>query len=156
MFYEDFMSEKKIETLIYEGLGFPIRLVNVPMRKAFGEWILDINFNQLQIVALLMLAKKETPLSGRELRFIRHYLRMSTHVFGKLLGVTHVAVLKWENEERKMATGTEIYIRLHVLDHLKVTDKQFRKIYLAFKPEIISKKCVEGNPLEIDAEKMAC
>lgn len=150
------MKDRKTETLIYEGLGFPIRLINVPMRKAFGEWVFDINFNQLQIAVLLMLAKKQSPLTGKEIRFIRHYLRMSTHAFAKLLGVTHVAVLKWESEERKMAAGTEIYIRLHVLDHLKVTDKEFRKIYLAFKPEVISKKRVEETPLEVEAEKIAC
>lgn len=150
------MSERKRETLVYEGFGFPIRLINVPLKKTFGEWVFDINFNQLQVAVLLLIVKKQTPLSGKQIRFIRHYLRMSTHAFAKLLGVTHVAVLKWENEERKMTAGTEIYIRLHVLDHLKVTDKEFRKIYLAFNPEVISKKHLEDNPLEIDAEKIAC
>ena len=134
------MSKTKTTTITYKGLGFPIRLVNVPMRKAFGEWVLDINFNQLQIAVLLVLAKKTAPLSGKEVRFIRHYLNMSTHAFAKLLGVSHVAILKWEKEERKMAPGTEICIRLYVLDHLQVTDKEFRKIYLTFKPEVIAKK----------------
>lgn len=156
MCYEDFMSKTKTDTFVYHGLGFPIRLINVPMKKVFGEWALDINFNQLHLNVLLILVKKPTPLSGKEVRFIRHYLEMSTHTFSKLFGVTHTAVLKWENEERKMATGTEICVRLHVLDHLKVTDKEFRKIYLAFKPEIISKKRVEGATLELDVDKIAC
>ena len=103
-----------------------------------------------------MLVKKDIPLSGKELRFIRHYLEMSTHAFAKLFGVTHTAVLKWENGERKMSPGMEICIRLYVLDHLQVTDKEFRKIYLTFKPEVIAKKHVKSIPLEIDADKIAC
>lgn len=150
------MSETKRDTFIYEGLGFPIRLINVPMRKVFGEWALDINFNKLHLRVLFMLATKATPLTGKELRFIRHYLEMSTHTFAKLFGVTHTAVLKWENEERKMAPGTEICIRLYVLDHLKVTDKEFRKIYLEFRPAIIAKKHTESIPLEFNADKIAC
>jgi DNA-binding transcriptional regulator YiaG len=150
------MGKTKTDTIIYEGLGFPIRLINVPMRQVFSEWVLDINLNQLQIAVLLLLVKRSTRLSGKELRFIRHYLGMSTHAFGKLLGVTHVAVLKWENEERKMGAPAEVFIRLHVLDHLGVTDKEFKKIYLAFKPEVISKKHVKNDQLEIDVEKIAC
>lgn len=156
MYYEDCMNKKKIDTIMYNGLGFPIRLVNVPMRKAYGEWLLDINFNQLQVVVLLMLAKQTATLSGKEITFIRHYFDMSTIEFGKLLGATHVAVLKWEREERRMNANTEIFLRLYILNQLNVTDKEFRKIYLTFKPEVISKHYTESVPLEIDAEKIAC
>lgn len=143
---------------MYNGFGFPIRLINVPMRKAYGDWILDIDFDQLQIAVLLLLVKQNFPLSGREITFIRHYLDMSTIEFGELLGVTHVAVLKWESEERKMNPSTEIFLRLHVLDHLQVTDKEFRKIYLTFKPKVISNASQQTSPLNIDveAEKIAC
>lgn len=147
---------KKTKTIVYNGLGFPIRLINVPMRKAYGEWLLDINFNQLQVVVLLMLAKQTTPLSGREITFIRHYFDMSTIEFGKLLGATHVAVLKWEREERRMNANTEIFLRLYILNRLNVTDKEFRKIYLTFKPEVISKRLADNTLLEIDADKIAC
>jgi DNA-binding transcriptional regulator YiaG len=150
------MVKRKKETFIYEDLGFPILLINVPMRKAFGEWLLDINFNQLEITALFMLVKKSSPLTGREIRFIRHYFNMSTHKFAEMLGVSHVAVLNWESETKKMNSGTEIYLRLHVLDHLKVTDKEFRQIYLNFDPKTISKRRVENIPIEIDADEIAC
>ena len=150
------MSEKKIDTIIYNGLGFPIKLVNIPMRKAYGDWILDINFGQLQIAVLLMLAKQGTTLSGKEITFIRHYFDMSTIEFGKLLGATHVAVLKWEREERRMNANTEIFLRSCILNRLNVTDKEFRKIYLTFKPEVISKRHIESMPLEIEIDKIAC
>lgn len=33
------MDEKKTETFTYLDLGFPIRLIDVPMRKIMGEWV---------------------------------------------------------------------------------------------------------------------
>lgn len=146
---------KKKETFIYKGLGFPIKLVNVPMRKVFGEWIIDIDFNILQTVALHMLAKKPAALSGGEIRFIIDYLELSTREFAKLFGVSHAAVLKWEKEESKMNPSTEIYLRLYLFNYLKVTDKEFRKLYLRINPAALAKEPLE-DPLEIDIAKIAC
>lgn len=150
------MRKIKRDTVIFNGLGFPIRLINVPMKKVFSEWVLDINYNTLQIAVLNMLARKPTPLSGNELRFIIDYLEMSTRDFAKLFGVTHAAVLKWEKEEAKMNPGTEVYLRLYILNYLKVTDKEFRKLYLKINPKILADSRSETAPMEIDAEKIAC
>jgi DNA-binding transcriptional regulator YiaG len=143
---------KKKETLIYEGLGFPIRLINVPLKKVFNEWILDINLNHLQTVALHVLAKKLTRLTAQELHFIRTYLEMSTHSFAKLCGVTHVAVLKWENATVKINPATEVYIRLYLLNYLKVTAKEFKKAFSKIKLEFLENK-QENTLLEIYADK---
>src|SRR5690242_7594503 len=110
---------KKRDTFIYEGLGFPIRLVNVPMRKVLDEWAIDINFNTLQLIVLHMLATKQTPLTGRELRFIIDYFEMSFRDFAKLFGVSHAAVVKWEKEESRMNPSTEVYLRLYIFNFLK-------------------------------------
>jgi len=81
---------------------------------------------------------------------------MSTRDFAKLFGVTHAAVLKWEKEESKMNPSTEIYLRLYLLNFLKVSDKEFRKIYLKIKPKNLAALQSENSPLEIDADKIAC
>lgn len=156
MFCEEIMTERKRETFTYNGLGFPIVLVNAPLRKAYGEWIIDINFAQLQRLAMLAIAKKPIALMGKELRSIRHYLNMSMHELAKELGVSHVAIVHWENDERKMNAGTEIQLRLYLLNHLKVTDKEFRKTYNQFDRKALAKRHVESSPLEIDVEKIAC
>jgi DNA-binding transcriptional regulator YiaG len=150
------MKDRKTDTFIYKGLGFPILLVDVPMRKRIGEWTLDIDFDQLEKCALLLLAEKPSQLTGQEIRFIRHYLNMSTHKFAEALGVTHVAVLHWEKDGKKMNAGTEIVLRLYVLNHLKVSDKVFRNIYNKLNLKAIAKRQIESSPLEIDAEKIAC
>ena len=35
--------ERKKETFIFEGLGFPIKLIDTPMKKVFGQWVIDID-----------------------------------------------------------------------------------------------------------------
>lgn len=150
------MKETKKETFIWEGLGFPIRLINVPMRKVFGEWVLDINLEDFQKVVLHILAFKKTPLSGGEIRFIIDYLKMSTREFGNLFGVTHTAVLKWENEKSRMNPSAEVCLRLHILNHLKVADKEFRRLYLKINAQHLADAENDTTPLEINAEKIAC
>jgi len=147
---------KKKETMIYEGLGFPIRLVNVPMKKVCGEWAFDINFNHLHTVVLNMLARKPTPLTGKEIGFIIDCFEISIRDFAKLFGVTHAAVLKWEKEEAKMNPATEVYLRLYILDHLKTTNKEFRKVYSKITPYNLAHSVYENTPLEIDVLKIAC
>lgn len=150
------MKNYKKETFIWEGLGFPIRLINVPLRKVLGEWVLDIDLNLFQKCVLHVLAVKATPLKGEELRFIIDYLGMSMRDFAKLLGVTHAAVSKWENEKVRMNPCTEVYLRLYLLNVLKVKDKEFRSAYLFINLQRLTNASRDKSLLEIDAEKIAC
>jgi hypothetical protein len=68
------MKDRKTKTFIFEGLGFPIKLINAPMKKVFGEWYIDINMNKLMFVVFAALAHKPVPLTEDELGFIRSYL----------------------------------------------------------------------------------
>jgi len=149
------MTEYKKETCIFEGLGFPIILVDAPWKKVFGEWALDINFKKLQEVALQTLIHKPSPLTGDELRFIRKFLEMSTATFGKLFGVSHVAVVKWENDRTQINPSTELCIRLHVMDQLLPKDKEFRKFYHDMSIEHLAKhnKRIKRQPIRIQAGK---
>ncbi len=98
----------KRATFIFRGLGFPIKLINVPMRKMVGEWTLDVNFNKFQLAVLDCLLHKPAPLTGDELRFIRKFLKMSTTDFGKIFGVTHVTVVKWESGQTRANLSTDV------------------------------------------------
>jgi len=122
------MKNKKFETFTYEGLGFPIELINVPMKKIFGEWILDINLSKLQIEVLNMLIHEPTTLQADELRFIRKYFEMTTTAFGEIFGVSHVAVLKWESGQLP-SPAMDMYIRMYVMDRLKGSNEEFGKLY---------------------------
>jgi len=148
------MSETKRETTIYEGLGFPIKLIDVPMKKMFGDWVFDIDMTELQLVVLKALVYKPIRLTKNELKFIRHFLNMTTTEFGKIFGVRHSAVVQWENGKRNLSPSIELCIRLYVMNHLHgVKDKEFRNLY----NEIIEQLSQEIDedfpfpPIEIDA-----
>src|ERR1043165_9680311 len=113
------MKKRKKKTFTYDGLGFPIKLINVPMKKVLGEWCIDINMNKLMIIVLEALVHKPSPLTGDELRFIRSYLDLTTAEFGKIFGVSHVAVLKWGKEKNRISPALEFFIRLYILDYLE-------------------------------------
>lgn len=122
-------QEKKRKTFIYRGLGIPVKLVNAPMKKAAGEWCIDINMNRLMRIVLEAIIHKSSSLTGDELRYIRKHLQMSMAEFGKIFGVTHVAVLKWEDEQNRISPALELCVRLYVLNRLQAKDKEFRALY---------------------------
>jgi len=146
------MKNTKKETLIYKGLGFPIKLIDVPMKKMFGDWVIDIDMTELQLVVLRALVYKPIRLTKDELKFVRHYLVLTTTAFGKIFGVRHSAVVQWENGKRNLSPSIEICIRLYVMNHLHVKDKEFRNLYNNISIEQLSQEAVkQSSPMEIDA-----
>lgn len=142
------MKQKMIKKYLFEGLGFPVLLVDVPMRQMIGEWVLDIDLNLLQINVLNALIHKLSPLSGAEVRFIRKYFALTTAEFGKQFGVTHAGVLKWEKQEDNWANmnpATEKCLRLFVLDHLKSKDREFREFYHTISIEQLANPSVPSS-----------
>src|SRR6476620_10896615 len=120
------MIERKNETFTYTDLGFPIELIDVPMKKMLGEWVLDINLNIFQIEVLKNVIEKLNPLQAGELRFIRNYFEMTTTAFGEVFGVSHAAVIKWENGQLP-APPMDVYIRMYVMDRLNAKNADFGK-----------------------------
>lgn len=152
------MKEKTINAFIYEDLGFPILLMNVPMKLVYGDWVLNINLGKLQLAVLNVLIHKPIPLTGRELKFIRTYFEMTTKELAKVLGVTHVAILKWEKEQNRISPAVDQAIRLYVLDRLQTKDSEFRKFYKEICIEHISNYQNDleiETPIEIDANELS-
>ncbi|MFI5344567.1 MAG: helix-turn-helix domain-containing protein [Chlamydiales bacterium] len=147
------MIKHKVETFIYEDFGFPILLVNAPLRKSFGEWVIDIDFNKLRRDVLNYLLHKHASLTGAELRFIRKHLEMTTTEFGKVCGVTHVAVLKWESGENRISPTTDLYVRLYVLQRLHAKNEEFGKLFYEISVEQLLSKSDQGSsePMKIEA-----
>jgi len=129
------MKKQIAKKFIYDGLGFPIILRNVPVRKIRGIVVPDINYNILQKCALEALTLSSSPLTGNQVRFIRQYLGMTLNAFAERFGVTHPAVMKWErakNKYAKITPSTELYIRLSTLQFLKVNNEKFRNTFTVF------------------------
>lgn len=126
------MKHKIEKSYTYEGLGFPVHLTSVPMVELRGEFILDIDFNKLQKAVLLHLCHKKTPLTGNESKFIRKYFSLTTTAFGHLFGYSHSAILKWENQEdriARIAPTTEVCLRLYIFEFLQKDAADFKELY---------------------------
>lgn len=136
------MVKKKVKRFVYEGLGFPVALVNVTLVEKRGVWTPAIDYNKLQKEVLLALTHKPIALTGNEIHFIRSYFEMTLENFGKQFGVTHVAVLTWEkagNRSAKINPTTELYIRLLILDKLNMSNQVFRETFRDFDVQGIAK-----------------
>lgn len=114
--------ERKIEKhFLDESLGFPVLLMGVPMKKVRDEWIPDIRLNEFQEVVLWILAHNASPLTGKQVRFIRHWMGQTQKDFAAIHDVTHAAVSKWEakaHDPTGMSKPTEILLRLNILTAL--------------------------------------
>ncbi len=111
------MKTKKAKRFIYEGLGFPMVLLNVSLVKKRDVWTPAIDYNKLQKRVLFALAQKHSAMTGNEIHFVRAYFEMTLENFGKHFGVTHVAVLTWDkmgDKQARINPTTELYIRLFI------------------------------------------
>ncbi|MBI4566686.1 MAG: hypothetical protein HY716_18570 [Planctomycetes bacterium] len=133
------LDRKRQEMLVYEGFGFPVVLVHVPMVRVRGAWTPDVDYNKLTNRLLKALARKPARLTGNEVRFIRHSVSMTLEQFARRFGVTHPAVIKWEragNRPTVMAWAVEKDIRLEILrSRSDLEPKEFMSAYADLRDE---------------------
>lgn len=125
--------ERKIQKkVVYEGFGFKLNIIDVPMVKVRGKWTMDIDYNRLRDSMFRAMADKPVRLTGSEIRFVRHYMNMTQVQFARYFEVTHAAVSKWEkcdSKLTKMKWSIEKLIRMEVLSYSKTTAKEFKTIF---------------------------
>ncbi|MDE3056177.1 MAG: hypothetical protein KGI80_05780 [Verrucomicrobiota bacterium] len=144
----------KRETFIYEGLGFPVELIDCPMKEVVGEWVLDINIMALQRFVFRGLIHKPTPLTGKEMRFMRKFLGLSTVDLGKKLGVSHAAVVKWEKEDSKISPSQEAYARLIFCKLFQ--GSELEKLFTEVTAELLAKEAnSETSTIKVPARDLA-
>ncbi|MCX6990534.1 MAG: hypothetical protein NTX49_05665 [Chlamydiae bacterium] len=151
---------KEIERSLFEGLGFPIFLKNIPVIEIHGEEILDIDFNQLQKTVLLSLCYKPLPLSGSQIKYIRKYFEMTRSEFGEKFGYSEAAVIKWEKSSgnfAKMDLTTDECIRLFIFRKMDGRSDAFKEFYdeLDIRRIVKNQKELADKMLSIDLRKVA-
>lgn len=112
------LERKRQPSFVYEGFGFPVVLLNVPMVRSLGVWTPDIDYRKLARNVLRQLALHPTRLTGREIHYIRHSMDMTLEEFAHRFGVTHPAVVQWEQcgaKPTRMAWALEKDIRLEII-----------------------------------------
>ncbi len=141
--------ETKKETFIFHGLGFPIKIIDCPMKKVIGEWVIDIDLDALQLFVFKGLIHKPYPLTGGEMRFMRKFMSLTTEEFGKKLGVTHAAVVKWEKGQAEMSPVCDVYVRMLCANSLKAGG--INAIFKEISPEMLAKAEGRTEPLPVNA-----
>lgn len=136
------------------GLGFPVRLFNVPMIKIRGKWTPNIDYNRLTEAVLHALCEKPVRLTGNEVRFIRLHFEMTLQEFAERFSVSHAAVIKWEktkDEPTGMNWASEKDLRLFVLTKISVQAEDLAHLY----QELEHSKAVRKQTIQLDAEDVA-
>ncbi len=150
-------AEKRIKKKYIDySCGFPVVLINVPEIFILGEWVNEIDYEQLAKKILQHLAFQAFPLTGYEVKFIRHYFQMTTRQFSSLFHVAHTAITKWESHQDSSAQinwGTELAIRLFILDKFYKHPKEFHKNYQTLSVLDFSKN-KEPNEIEFDLKEL--
>jgi len=127
------MKKQKLEKrYVYQGLGFPVVLLNVPMIEIREIWTPDIDYNILQKAVLHGLATRSSALTGNHIKFIRSWFGLTLADFGDLFGVSHAAVIKWgksANRSAKISLTTERDIRLLILYRILKKAADFRNAF---------------------------
>lgn len=127
----------------FNGLGFPVLLVGVPVT---ADGVPDINYNRLSDAVFDALIRKPARMTGAEVKFVRHHLNMKQADFAAWLHVERSSVAKWEGKDLKptgMEVSTEILVRLKMAQRIKSDlDVQFPMI----EPAIHRR---ETGPIEI-------
>lgn len=147
-------KRKNQKHFIYEGCGFPVHLLNVPMVYVRDVWAPELDYNKLDLSILQILAFKPARLTGKEIYFIRHYFEMTTTQFAARFDVSFAAVLKWEksgDRPTKMNWTTEKDVRLFIIKHTinkpKVLDALYEKL------ETVSE--TKKSEIKIDVQEQA-
>lgn len=147
--------KKKVQKIYQDyGFGFPVTLLNVPMMWIRGEWMPNVNQNELQSFVVEALAVKQSRLTGNEIHFIRLYLKMTLTQFAERFNVSHPAVLKWErceNKSTEMNWSTEKDIRLFALKALSPKPKKFIMVY----DQLAEVAPAKTESVKIDMEKIS-
>lgn len=122
--------------MIYNGFGFPVLLVDVPAKMVRGTLEPVINYKTLGAAVIEALCQKETPLTGNQVKFIRQYFELSLRDFADLFGLSHPAILKWENhgdDFAEISPATEKTLRLEAIFRLGLKAKDFYQIFSGLK-----------------------
>jgi hypothetical protein len=147
-------QQKILKSWIDTGLGFPVRLSNVPMVKVRGEWTPNIDYNRLTDAVLHALCEKPVRLTGNEVRFIRQHFEMTLQAFGSRFAVSHAAVIKWEktkDDPTDMNWASEKDLRLFVLSKISRRAEDLAHLY----HDLERSKADRKQTLHLDAEAVA-
>lgn len=131
------MKKKTLSKYNYEGLGFPIELVDVEMIFLDGEWLPKIDVRKVADAVIRLIPFQNERITGNQIHFIRTHFGMSLRKFAvEVVKESHMAVSKWEkfgDKSTNMDANIEIMLRLYIYEKVCVkTTKEKQNFYQKF------------------------
>lgn len=120
-----------------------------------GEKMPEIkNIDGLHKVIANALVKKKTPLSGKEVRFLRKQMGLSAKELAGVLDVTPVTVSRWENESESLGVANDKLIRMLYIQMLQEQCHTVIKDSMSYIKSIKSKDRQKPVRISIPVEAM--
>ncbi len=102
------------------GLDY-VYLKNVPVRQTSHGPVVDADMAHVEREVAAEIVRQGIPIRGAEVQFLRKTLGMSLERFGKCLGLSAPAILKWERARAKrLAPINEVAVRALIAERLNI------------------------------------
>lgn len=116
--------EKRTEDYLYKESGLDnvsLGGITVYKCKDCNEIMPEIpRIEDLHKIIALRIIETNEPLTGKEIRFLRKDMGLSSVELAKQFGVSKVTVSRWENDAEKIGSANDKLIRLrYCLNHLR-------------------------------------
>jgi len=100
------------------GLDY-VYLENVPVRRTVYGDVIDEDPALIERLIATEIVRRGVPLRGAEVQFLRKTLGLSMARFGKLLGLSAAAILKWERaRSQRLLPANEVAVRALIAEQL--------------------------------------
>ncbi len=115
----------KTRTIHYTVCGLEyVYLKGVPVRETSHGEVLDVELVLIERQIAREVVRQGVPIRGAEVRFFRKSQNQSLDKFGKLLGLSAPAILKWERAgAKRLAAVNEVAVRALMAERLGIEMK---------------------------------
>ena len=105
------MKQKFVKNYVFNGLGFPVTISNVEIKRHGDDTYPVINMRKLQDAVFDYFLDNPIRLTGSQLTFIRRYMEMTQQEFAKALDLGgHGRVSQWEKAKDSVADIRPVYL----------------------------------------------
>lgn len=98
-----------------------------------------------------MIPEKRGRLTGAEVRFLRSYMKLTQEAFGKMIGVDHSSIAKWEAKKQEVG-GMEIQVEILMRARCRLHSSKKAHIGESFIENMLTDALVRkdsGEPLQL-------
>ncbi len=116
------------EKFIFTGFGFDVLLHNVVIKKEHGEVYPDINFQELKLLTAKELLRNSEKLSGKKLKFLRTFLKLSYQRLSSVIDVPASTLRSWEDrgdDFTGLTSSEERLLRVFAIDSILDLEKMY-------------------------------